>query len=111
MGVLRRRGLHVLWMVANAVDQVGGLELAHANSMNSREEGEAALHSIALQHVVHFLGCDRTLQFLTVQQFLLQFHDCLQKFIFSAHYMFIARNVRALLHGIWRILKNGRREI
>lgn len=32
--------LHVLWMAANAIDEVAGLELSSANTEHGREQGE-----------------------------------------------------------------------
>ena len=54
--------LHVLGMVANAVDQLIGLDLTDANSVNGGEKREFVFHVLGFQHVVDFFGGDGTLK-------------------------------------------------
>lgn len=97
--------LHMLWMVANAIDQLVWLQFASANVMDGGEQWESGkgeninrvelvpliilfvwlswvwkwhlllFHSFVFKHKVNFFGGDWSLQFLTVQHFSFQFFD------------------------------------
>lgn len=73
--VLRRnqkgsKYLQVLGVVANAVYQLGWLDLASADFVNGGEEWELVLHVLGLQHVVHFLSGNWTLKWYRLSSIL-----------------------------------------
>ena len=54
--------LHVLGMVANAVNQLIGLDLTGTDFMDGGEKREFLFHAFGFQHVVDLFGGDGTLK-------------------------------------------------
>ena len=77
-------------MVANLVDQILGLDLLCADTVDGREQGEFVRRVAALQHAVDLLRCGRTLELLAVQHLVFQLFDRLrvksQKLIYKFVY-------------------------
>jgi hypothetical protein len=58
----RNNYLHVLWMVANAINHLLWLNFANANSVDGCEKWEFVFHALGLQHVVDFSRGDWSLK-------------------------------------------------